>query len=599
MWQWADREVWFSPSASTRPRYDSSETPYTREWQDLLRKGETDEAFFMKSSQSGVTEATLNKIRWMPDNMPGNVGYIINSDAKAKRITKIRLSETLNDAADGHLTDDPNDQTLHHIRLKNMEISVSGSGSANAFREIWYRLAVLDEPEDHETQKDGTTSYDNIQGRFTTVEGSLLLVLGKPQYAGGIVHQGWLKGTQEKWLVPCPHCRTRIELLWDFVKFGHCRDLADGWDLERVLEDTYYQCQACGGRINEHQKVEMVRAGKWVPTPEKERERSPDGRLVPREPGVRSFHISDLYSSHKKVSLGNLAKKWLMAFVLQPNQTGQDSFTTEHLGRPIEAREVTFRDEAIYNLRGGLKETGEDGVERTVGFPFSICYEHHEMQAELPIKPILITTTGDRQASCLPYLVFAWDALGAAYLIDYGKCDDEHHFLTLKDREYILPGGAGSMRSFGGLIDSRHNTKEIWAMCLEAQALGWDMHPSRGDGFNSEFRGRNLRLVENAGYTPEGYPVNVYAYYDHGIKCDFYLGKIGRRSEPRLWLPNPVPKSIVTEWTSEKLVLAEVAGRKQQKFVHDKTLGANDLGDCGKKQYAYKQIVTPHIPEWN
>lgn len=599
VWEWADEHVWYSEKmAADESRYRSEKTPWTREWQDLPRQRGVKEAFAMKSSQSGFTEATLNVCRWMPDNWPGNVGYIINSDKKAKNISKHRLKETIRDCAEDQVTDDPNDQSTYQIVLKNMMITVSGSGSANAFRETWYRLGVLDEPEDHETLKDGTTSYDSIQGRFTTVEDALLLVLGKPQHAGGPVHKGYLKGTQEKWLVPCPHCDERIELKWEFLKFNHCRDLADGWDLERVVEETYYECQCCGEAIHESSKKEMVNAGEWHPTPEKDRERSPEGKPVPREPGVRSFHISDIYSLFPGVSWGQLAKKWLMAYKLQPNKTAQDAFQTEHMGRPIAAIEVTFRDDTIQNLRGGLVEV-VDGKNQQLGEKFGLVYQNHELVGELPVMdPVMISVTGDRQKDSVPYLVFCWDKFGQSYLIDYGFCDDEEHFLALKDRPYPAPGGKHTYTPFGGLIDSRYRHKDVWRMCLEAQAQGYNMMPSRGSGPNSLFKGRNLRLVEKAGYTHDGWPVDVWEYYDHGVKCDFYLGKISRRDAPRLWLPDPVPKSILTHWTSEKFVKQKYTdGRIKDVFIHDHALGPNDLGDCGKKQFVYWQIVAPFLAE--
>lgn len=598
VWQYADKKVYFSEKmAAEAGYYDSSVTPWTREWQDLPRQDGVKEGAFMKSSQTGVTEATLNIIRWMPDHWPGNVGYIINSREKAKRLSKVRLQETIKECAEDQVTDDPNDQSTFHIILQNMEISITGSGSANAFRETWYRLGVLDEPEDHETQADGTTSYDNIQGRFTTVADSLLLVLGKPQEKGGIVHRCYLKGTQEKWMLPCPHCDQRIELLFSQLQFGHHRDLVDGWDLEGVVNDTYYECQLCHGKIEEHRKKELVNAGIWVPTPHADREKL-DGRAILPEPGVRSFHISDLYSLFPGISWGILAKKWLMAHKIAPSITAQNAFSTEHMGRPIEPQEMGFMDDAIEALRGGLVEEIA-GKKIIHGHKFSLCYENHEEIGPLPIEdPDYISVTGDRQGYGIKYVVFCWTKSGEAFLIDYGLCEDEDHFLTLKDRHYRSPSGR-SYKIFGGLIDSRWQGGPIWEMCMKAQAMGYFLYPSRGEGWNSEFRGKNIRLVETAGFTQSGEPVDVWAYYDHGIKMDFYMGKIHRRDEPRLWMPDPVPPAIKQELTSEKLVMKKVGDRKQQKFVHHEHLGPNDFGDCCKKQYPFRLILAEslHAPD--
>lgn len=599
VWEWSDENVFFTEQmAAEAAYYDSSLTPWAREFQDLPRDPKTREGAAMKSSQTGITEGALNVIRWMPDNWPGNVGYIINSTPKAKRISKVRLKETLRDCAEDQISEDPNDSATHHMILKNMEITVTGSGSANAFRETWYRLAVLDEPEDHETQADGTTSYDNIQSRFTTVRDGLLLVLGKPQEKGGIIHRCYLKGSQEKFMVPCPRCGDRIELLFEQLQFQHCRDLVEGWDLSRVLEETWYQCQLCDGRIDEHEKRTMVNEGIWVPTPHDLREKL-DGREVLPEPGVRSFHISDVYSLFPRSKWGDLAKAWLMAYKVAPSITAQNAFQTERLGRPIEPQEMSFRDGAIESLRGGLVEE-INGRKVVHGHRFELLWENHEQNEgiELPLaNPDYLSITGDRQGDGLVFLVCAWSKGGENFPIDYGFCHDEDHFYALRHREYLAMGGGRTYKTFGGLVDSGWQRGPIWEMTTKAQANGWFVYPSRGEGWNSEFRGKQIRLHENIGFTQDGTPVDVWCYYDHAVKMDFYLGKIHRREEPRLWMPDPVPGPFLTQLTSEKLVTKKMGDRKKQVFVHHDSLGPNDLGDCFKKQYVFRQILAESLKD--
>lgn len=598
VWEWSDENVYFSEKmAAEASHYDSSMTPWAREWQDLPLDPDCHEADIMKSSQTGATESVLNVIRWMPDNWPGNVGYIINSQKKAQRISKVRLRETLLECAEDQVTDDPNDASTYHIILRNMEIAISGSGSANAFRETWYRLGVLDEPEDHETQGDGTTSYDNIQSRFTTVSDSLLFVIGKPQEKGGIIHRCFLKGSQEKYLVPCPCCGHRIELIFDNLQYSHCKDLTGQFDLERVLEETWYQCQICGGRIEEKQKRAMVLDGRWVPTPEKYRERL-DGRVIQAEPGVRSFHISDVYSLFPKVRWGILVKKYLIAHKIAPNITAQNAFCTEHLGRPIEPQEMGFRDGTIEALRGGLVEE-VNGRKVVHGHKFSLCYEHHEEIAPLPIPdPDYISITADKQGYGLKFVVFCWSKKGEAYPIDYGLLagdNPEELLVDLRHRRYSVPGTDRRLPIFGGLVDSGWDRKPVFEACIRAQTLGFQLYPSRGDFYHSEYKGKSIYLREKVDFTESGVPVDVWNYYDHAVKMDFYIGKVHRRDQPRLWMPDPVPPPFLTELTSEKLTMTTEGGRKKQKFVHVESMGPNDYGDCFKMQYVFRTILAEQI----
>ncbi len=596
VWEWADENVYFSASmAAEHARYISAEAPWAREWQDLPRQKGVHEAAMMKSSQTGATESVLNVIRWMPDNWPGNVGYIINSIQKAKRIGKVRLRETLLECAEDQVSDDPNDTAICNIILKNMEITISGSGSANAFRETWYRLGVLDEPEDHETQADGTTSYDNIQSRFTTVSDSMLYVIGKPQEKGGIIHRCYLKGSQEKFLVPCPRCGRRIELIFENLRYSHCKDLIGQWDLIQVLEETFYECQLCGGRIEEKEKRAMVQAGIWVPTPERFRE-TLEGRAVMAEPGVRSFHISDLYSLFPKVRWGILAKKWIVARYTAPSITAQNAFSTEHLGRPIEPQEMGFRDGTIEALQGGISEQ-VNGRKVVLGEAFKLCYEHHEEVGPLPIDDVdYLSITGDRQGDCLKFVVFCWSKRGEAFPIDYGMVRDEDAFLELRHRVYQPKTAGKPYKIFGGLVDSGHNPgKAIFEMCAKAQALGWHVFPSRGEGYNSEYKGRSVRLMEKVDFTESGQAIDRWHFHDHAIKMDLLIGKIHRRDHPRLWMPTPVPGPFLTELTSEKLTNVRVGDRKVQKFVHMESQGPNDYLDIFKQQYVFRTILLEEI----
>lgn len=292
----------------------------------------------LKCSQSGFTEGCLNVLRWMPENWPGNALYSINSDAKAKEVADKRLEKTLKKAAAGQLTGDKNDITARKFGLRNMDVVVSGSGSSGPFMEAWYRLIILDELENH-IQNQETTTADRAESRQATLADGLILKLSKPELAGGIIDLAFIRGTQEKWMVPCTRCGERIELKLSGLQFGHCKDLLGNYDLDQVLRDTWYQCPCCSGRIDEWEKRAMVNAGVWMPTPHDQRRRAPGGKLAAAEPGVRSFHISDFYSLWPKMTWGFLATLWLKAFVIEPNEERQKYFRTNHEGWPWDAKE--------------------------------------------------------------------------------------------------------------------------------------------------------------------------------------------------------------------------------------------------------------------
>ncbi len=602
-WEWAKKNVWLDEKQSATPMYyDPEATPWAKEWHLIPLQPETREVVIMKSSRSGASEAWLNVLRWMPLHWPGNALFAINSRDKAKEVSKKRILPTLAATAGAQMPEGRDDLATLLISLKNMDIVVSGSGSAGPFMEAWYRLIVLDELENHQQDQE-TTTYDRSRSRQATVPDGKLVAMSKPELAGGIIDLNYIRGTQEKWMVPCPRCEKRIELLLPFLTFSHCKDLAAGWDLSRVLSETYYQCQECGGRIDEREKRAMVNAGEWIPTPMEKRRRPPSGNIVAPEPGVRSFHISDFYSLFPAVSWGFLAKEYLTAYVIEPNESRQKYFRTSHEGFPWEAKEQSIDEDSILALRGGIVEE-RAGRRVVIGKAYETAYVGREAHAPLPFRPKLLTATFDKQADCYKFGVVAWMGDGQAYLIDYGRVADDDELLELRERPYYIEGFTEPAFIYSGLVDAGDKQMEVYRLCLRAQDLGWELHPSRGSGWTSEFDGKTIQY--RLDYCDQR-QIYVRKFIDHRIKSDFYLGKVAKRSEPRLWFPTNISPEFCAELRAERLIVKIINGRPVQKWEHEKAKhGPNDFGDVMKQQYVINQEIRedlaslpdlPYLPE--
>lgn len=585
-WEWAERNVWLDERMAARPGYyDASLTPWAKEFMEIPRMPDVRVGVAMKDNQSGFTEAALNALRRMPEDAPGNALYCINSIPKAKRVNKIRLRGTLKEIAKEHLTDDPDDFSQSSILLENMEITISGSGSVGAFAEAWYRLAILDECELHE-EDDGTTTFEKVQTRFKTVEDATLLALSKPELEGGIIDQKFCIGTQEEWEVPCPLCGEHQRIEMDWLRFGHCKDLADGWDLARVEAETWLECRHCNGRIEHGSLPAMNARGKWVPRPVNER-RKLNGKAVPPEPGVRSFHMSALYSMFPDATWGKIARRWLMAFVLTPSESLQRTWWNNDAGLPAPQERASITPDAISNLRGGIVEE-VDGRRQVLGRKFSLVYEpkgvgRSELVGKLWFRPALLTITLDRQDAPVrfPYLVYAWNENWESFLVDYGDLPDDEAVVEMRARPYPVAGEEEPAYLMGGFADCGDKKIEVCRMCLRAQSMGFDLHPSRGQGF----RPGSLANIRARRDNVDGADFLIYDFYDHAVTSDFLLGKVGRRREPRLWLPDPVPERIAAEWASTKLVTIKAGHRHIQQWVNERRKdGPNDLMDCGKQQ---------------
>lgn len=591
-WSWAAREVWLSSKMSPQPKlYDPEQTPWAKEWHQIPVQPGVRECWIMKCSRSSFTETGLNVIRWMPENWPGNALFAINSREEAKKVSKTRLKESLKESAGAKMTDNPDDVSTHIISLINMDIVVSGSGAAGPFMQTWYRWIVLDELENHQDDTQETTTVDRARSRLVGVADGKIYGGSKPELAGGVIDLQYIRGTQEKWLVPCPHCHERIELRMANLRFSQCKE-RDGWNLERVMAETFYQCQCCNQPIYEHQKWDIINAGEWVPTPDAERRRPPSGKAVMAEPGVRSFQISDLYSLWEDLTWGFMAKEWLMAYVIEPNIERQKYFRTNHEGMPWEAQESQIKEDELLSLVAGIAEE-RGGRTVTLGTAFELAYHDDEYHAPLNIRGDLwLTITGDKQEHCIKHWVQAWNAEGEGFLIDCGFVKDYDAFIELFRREYWQADNPQPLFIGAGLIDCGEDKMDVLRCCLKAQSQGFQLHASRGSGFHSEYKDKTIRYKADK---CDGQEIVIREFYDHAIKSDFLLGKIGKRSYPRLWFPRDLVTAspwVLQELRAERLKVVSINGRRVQKFVHDKQKhGPNDALDLGKNQYVIFQEI--------
>ena len=614
IWQWADREVWLDQKQTAKAgRYKSSKTPWAREIQDIPRNPDCShvrEVAILKCSRSGITEGVLNVVRWMPEHWPGNVLYAINSQKKAREVAKKRIIPGIESAAAGQLTDDPNDKTLSTITLKNMEIIVSGSGADGAFMEAWYRLVILDELSRHQVNQ-GTTTEQRAKSRQSDVDDGVVYKISKPEEAGDAIDLAYTRGDQRKYLVPCPRCSELIELTRHGVVYSHCRQNDGTWDLDAVVRDSYRVCPHCQGRIDEAEKFAMVNSDlcEWTPTAPALRRKSPEGNYVPIDPALRSYHISDWYSLHDRLTTGELMKLWLMANEIEPSESGKMFVCVNHEGWPYENTDHKIDADSIEALKGGRVEqreiTNADGTKETrvevLGTKFYRAYIDGEFKSRLPFRPALITIKADKQQEQIKALVFAWMANGDRYLIDVCYLKDEDALKAMHARpywihsDYLTPlppeqthgsqlgfvlNSAGvpvadePMFILSGLIDSRYRPTEVYAACITAHAdYGWNVWPVKGEGKHEEYQGKMLRYVVDK---CESEDITVRYFYDHEIKNNFYITRIQKRSSPRLWLPDDLPKAVISEW------MAEVYDENEKAWVHDKKRGPNDFGDCGK-----------------
>jgi phage terminase large subunit GpA-like protein len=165
-------------------------------------------------------------------------------------------------------------------------------------------------------------------------------------------------------------------LEWERLRFGHCRE---------TLDDVYYECSECEGKITEAQKRIALLDGQWVHT-------------YPDKP-LKSFHVSQLYSPF--CSFESIASEWLIVNASRDIYSIQ-RFKNEVLGLPFEDDLGLYRDssDALFNRR-----------ERYL--------------ADVPLAASVLTMAVDTQDTWLSYTICGWGLDRECWIVRSGRIEGD------------------------------------------------------------------------------------------------------------------------------------------------------------------------------
>ncbi|MFK5920927.1 MAG: phage terminase large subunit family protein [Verrucomicrobiota bacterium] len=576
-------------SADFPGRYDSSLTPHTRILFDVASSGDWDEFVCRKSSQSGFTLACLILICYWVVNFSRNIFYCIDSRDEARKISTERLQPMLRNcaAADGKIAENDDGITNLTLSLKGLTIYLAGANSVGALANKSIGLAIADEVDAYRTVEHRTESHPVhlLRDRTKRVSDAFFVEISKPDQWESQLNQDYLKGSRHRCFVPCPHCDFYQTIDFKQLKFEHCKDLVGGWDADRVLTETYYECAnpACKGKIEEKHKPEMMSRYEW------RRTNYGQDRFKPK-PRRFSCDISDLYSTFPKAAWGIIVSEWLDA---QGDSDKLDHFRRNRLGEPVRKKTVEVRDSHMSDMEG--------------------TYEH----GHCPVVPDLVTMGVDKQLDVYKWVKMAWRIKeDEAYIVDYGTCISERDLLLAADTPVIVDDWGDTPEDeqidpvvLTGLIDEGFDTFVVRNFCLQTvigeMPDGTPMlrfYPARGAG------GTQVKDVVEAKerYSQAGHPVTAYQFSDDNFKTIVYEHCIAGRKKileeraegnvakaPLIhMMRNPDP-SFTAELCQEERKLVVRGNQYIQQWAKPK--GANDFGDGVKLNFVDWYVVKPYL----
>lgn len=426
-------------------------------------------------SQSGKTTALMGGVAWSIVNDPTGILWVMPSMGLAQSFSETRWQPMVlaSDVLEALV---PRGVRRHDFKKTQQQLGSSivnfiGSNSPSNLASRPARLVILDEVDKFDEGGRGEADAVNLaEQRTKSFSNPKRIKTSTPTLDCGLIWQEFLKGSQERYQVPCPHCSKFVVLCWSksftvfkltgneaFVQWDKEARLDDGgWDLERVERSAHCVCPFCGGEIEDGHKTRMVRDGRWVAT------------NASAAVSFRSRHLPSLYASSPETSFGKLAVKFLQA---KRSLMGLQGFINGDLAEPYVSQDTV----------GQRTELVRASIDATV-----------------EAKP-LMTVDCQAVAPYFWYVVRSWCGNGSSTAIDAGSLDTFEEVRAKQLEHGVDDCGVMVDSGYGARSDS-----EVYRHCASfgeilQQAAGRAIHlgwmPSKGFSSRKRWKDPNTGLM--------------------------------------------------------------------------------------------------------
>lgn len=583
--------------------YDPDINPLPTLLFDLYESGEYDEVIVKKSSQSGWTLIIFIFLCWFVTFVRRNFLYALDSEEEVEKICTERFQPLLQDCAPvkRRVRAGPSPLTKVLLRFEGLTGYMTGAKSLGKVSNKSVGVAVVDEVSALEKALSPAAVKANlkeIRARMKKQATGFFINISKPGTWEGIINQEYLTGTQHRCFVPCPHCSEQAGepsgyqvIEWEQIKFGHCKDLAGGWDYKRIEEETYFECVHCQKAILEREsKAWMVTHRQWRQTNFGE---DPKNKPEPRRASVEN---TDLYSTFPNLTWGRLAVKYVKALG-DPEEL--KNFFRDHLARPDKPEAVQTEESIIYKMTGGYT------------------------RGECPFLPRKIVMGVDKQLHTWKWVKTAFNFEGDAWVVDWGEVINPDALKEEADKPIIIKRWPDHIPEaerinpvvYRGLVDERYSQKEVRDFILTT-LLGIAPDGTPDYRFHACYglarhTARSLRDIVSPGAMAKPNAMHgMYPMWSYAISVDNFNNEIhtqrfgkfrlvvaaknaGKDPPPgvrRIWFPYNLTPEFVKEITRERF---EFDPKTRRWGWADMQGIRNDWGDALRMCFAAWYLLAP------
>lgn len=388
--KWSEEHMVLPKSAAHPGPYRFERTPYARRVSQVLSPGHPCKRVVAKvASQMFKTQTAINAIGAWIHRAPANILALQPTDGLAKRFSArvsqaIRNVPVLTECVSEQKSRDKRNTTQAKDFKGDATLYINTAGAAANLAEITVRYLFIDEV-DRLPPLDEGDSVAIAEARATQHERDCKFYeVSSPTETGvSKIDELFLRGTQEVYDVPCPHCGHHHEL--QLKNFRYRRDEQTGF-----MDRAWFCCPECGKEIEEHHKTTMFLDEAEGGTAHWRAQSTGDGETI-------SFTLSAFYMPIGALGWLGLAREYDYAkkALQMGDHTKMRVFYNTRLG-------LSYSDNESTTTAAQLRDRAEDYPARVV-----------------PDKALVLTMAVDTQPNRLEAQVMAWGPDMESWVIDY------------------------------------------------------------------------------------------------------------------------------------------------------------------------------------
>ena len=239
--------------------------PYQAEPMNSVMDQSVQSVVLMWASQTGKTEIINNIIGYHIDLDPSPILCLQPTLEIATSWSTDRLSPMVRDTpvlkklvADPKARDSGN--TKLHKKFMGGHITIAGANSPASLAARPIRVVLCGEVDRYPDSAGGEGDPISLaQKRSDTFFNSVHVITSTPTIRGASRVEAEFDLTdQRRWFCPCPHCGEHQVLGWEQVTWEKDEEG------KHLPETAHLLCTKCQKKINDEERVEMVKQGEWL-----------------------------------------------------------------------------------------------------------------------------------------------------------------------------------------------------------------------------------------------------------------------------------------------------------------------------------------------